>query len=41
MVMDLLEGKSLHEQLIQNKNGLPEDVVKIVMLVNIHYHDFS
>lgn len=34
MVMDLLEGKSLHDELNTHKNGFPEEIVRNVMWVN-------
>ena len=35
MVMDLLEGRSLHDELNNHKNGFPEDIVRNVMWVNL------
>ncbi|CAK91234.1 unnamed protein product (macronuclear) [Paramecium tetraurelia] len=40
MVMDLLEGKSLHDELNSHKNGFPEEIVRNVMwqiLTGIEY----
>lgn len=33
MVMDLLEGKSLHDEINAHKNGFPEEVVRSIMWV--------
>jgi calcium-dependent protein kinase len=33
MVMDLLEGKSLHDELTNHKTGLPLDICRSVMFV--------
>jgi calcium-dependent protein kinase len=35
MVMDLLEGKSLHDELNNHKNGFPIEICKNVLLVRI------
>lgn len=32
MVMDLLEGKSLHDEMNNHKNGFPEEIAKNIML---------
>ncbi|CAD8057533.1 unnamed protein product [Paramecium sonneborni] len=40
MVMDLLEGRSLHDELNNHKNGFPEDIVRNIMwqiLTGIEY----
>jgi serine/threonine protein kinase len=34
MVMDLLEGRSLHQELQNHKSGFPLDIVKTIMIVN-------
>jgi len=34
MVMDLLEGKSLLDELNNHKNGFPIEICKIIMLVD-------
>ena len=36
MVMDLMEGKSLHEEMNKNPNGYTEDEAKSMISVNIH-----
>lgn len=33
MVMDLLEGRSLHDELTNHKNGFTEDIVRNIMWV--------
>ena len=33
MVMDLLEGKSLHDELANHKNGFPIEIAKTMMFV--------
>lgn len=37
MVMDLLEGKSLHDELNNYKSGFPLDICKIIMTVINNY----
>jgi hypothetical protein len=36
MVMDLLEGKSLHDELNNHKSGFPLEICRMIMLVPIH-----
>lgn len=37
MVMDLLEGKSLHDELSNHKNGFPIEIAKMMIFVKDIY----
>jgi calcium-dependent protein kinase len=37
MVMDLLEGKSLHDELNNHKNGFPIEICKTIMTVKLDF----